>query len=322
MPKHTVVRAVLFSIALLSGGGAAAQRFPSGEVRILVGYAPGGGTDGTARVLATRLQARLGVPILVENRPGALGQIAGQYVSRQPGDGKTLLVTSSSPILAAPHLQPLFNPVKELAPVSLLTRVPGVLVVPASSPLKSVSDVVAAAKKDPGKLSYSTSGNGSMNHLAAEMLQKMAGVSMIHVPYSGSAPSLTALLGRHVTMSFAAVQSVMPHIRAGELRALGVDTVERSQVLPDVPSIREAGFPEYGMSNWIGVFAPLATPADLVAQIRGAFIDALKTPEAEKFLSADGQSVVGTTPQEMAREVEREYERIGTLIRSLNLKQQ
>ena len=296
-----------------------AQAFPAGEVRILVGYEPGGGTDMTARAIANRLHANLGVPVIVENRPGALGQIAAQFVAKQPGNGRTLLVTTSSPILAAPHLQPGFNPLKELAAVTLLTRFPGVLVVPASSPLKSIEDVVAEARRNPGKLTFATSGNGSMNHLAGEMLKKMAAIDMTHVPYKGSGPALTALMGKHVDMSFAAIQGAVSRIRSGEFRALGVDGAERAPVLPDVRSIREAGFPEYGMSNWIGVFAPLQTPAELIAQMQKVFVDALKAPDVQKILVNDGQTVVGSTPEQLQKEVAREYEKIGALVRALNI---
>lgn len=298
-----------------------AQTFPSGDIRILVGYAPGGGTDITARLVATRLQANLGVPVVVDNRPGALGQIAAQFVSRQPANGRTLLVTTSSPILAAPHLQPGFYPIKELAAVTLLTRFPGLLVVPASSPFKSIEDIVAGARRNPGKLTFATSGNGSMNHLAGEMLKKMAGIDMTHVPFKGSGPALTALMGKHVDMSFAAIQGAVARVRSGELRALGVDGTERAAVLPDVRSIREAGFPEYGMSNWMGVFAPPQMSSELITQIRNAFVETLKAPEVRKVLVDDGQTIVGSTPEQLQQEVVREFEKIGTLIRSLNLKQ-
>lgn len=295
-----------------------AQAFPPGDVRILIGYEPGGGTDLTARVIAARLHANLGVPVIVENRPGALGQIAAQFVARQPGNGRMLLVTTSSPILAGPHLQPGFNPLKELAAVTLLTRFPGVLVVPAASTLKSIEDIVAEARRNPGKLTFATSGNGSMNHLAGEMLKKMAGIDMTHVPYKGSGPALIAVMGKHVDMSFAAIQGAVARIRSGELRALGVDGVERAAVLPDVRSIREAGFPDYGISNWMGVFAPLQTPASLIGQIRRAFVEALKAPDVEKVLLDDGQTIVGSTPEQLQQEALREFEKIGTLIRALN----
>lgn len=309
---------MLFSIVAVPNL-AHAQTFPTGDVRILVGYAAGGGTDITARHFAARLQTNLGVSVIVENRPGALGQIAAQLVSKQPPNGRTLLVTTSSPILAAPHLQPGFNPIKELAAVTLLTRFPGVLVVPASSSLKSIEDLVAEARRNPGKLTFATSGTGSMNHLAGEMLKKMAGIDMTHVPYNGSAPALIALMGKHVDMSFAAIQGAMSRVRSGELRALGVDGVERATALPDVRSIREAGFPEYGISNWVGVFAPPQMSSDLIAQIQKAFVDALKATNLQKALLEDGQVIVGSTPEQLQQEVVREFDKIGTLIRSLNL---
>ncbi len=298
---------------------ACAQAFPAGDVRLLVGYEPGGGTDITARVFAARLQANLGVTVIVENRPGALGQIAAQFVSRQPPNGRTLLFATSSAILAGPHLQPGFNPLKELAAVSLLTRFPGVLVVPASSPLKTIEDVISEARRNPGKLTYATSGNGSMNHLAGEMLNKMAGIDTIHVPYKGSGPALTALMGKHVDMSFAAIQGAVPRIRSGDFRALGVDGAERSPVLPEVRAIREAGFPDYGISNWMGVFAPPQTPGELAMQIRNAFAEALKSQEVRKVILNDGQTIVGGTPEQLQQEVAREFDKIGALVRSLNL---
>jgi tripartite-type tricarboxylate transporter receptor subunit TctC len=310
-----------FMIALLMHVSVQAQGFPSGDVRILVGYEPGGGTDITARLFGARLQTQLGVNVIVENRAGALGQIAAQFVSRQPPNGRTLLFATSSGLLAGPHLQPQgsVNPMRELAAISLLTRFPGVLVVHVSSNFRSVEDIVAEAKRNPGKLTYATSGNGSMNHLAGEMLNRMAGIDMIHVPYKGSSPALTALMGKHVDIAFAAIQGVMPRVRNGELRALGVDGTERSPVLPDVRAIREAGFSEYGIANWMGVFGPPQLPAELAMQIRNAFSEALKSAELRKVLVNDGQSIVGSTPAELQQEVAREYERIGTLVRSLNL---
>jgi tripartite-type tricarboxylate transporter receptor subunit TctC len=310
---------LLFFASLIPPNYLHAQTFPSGDIRILVGYAAGGGTDITARQFAARLQINLGVPVIVDNRPGALGQIAAQLVSKQPPNGRTLLVTTSSPILAAPHLQPGFNPIKELSAVSLLTRFPGVLVVPAASPLKTVEDLVAEARRNPGKLTFATSGTGSMNHLAGEMLKKMAGIDMTHVPYNGSGPALIALMGKHVDMSFAAIQGAMSRVRSGELRALGVDGAERATALPDVRSIREAGFPDYGISNWVGVFAPPQMSNDLIAQIQKAFVEALKAPNLQKALLEDGQVIVGSTPDQLQQEVGREFERIGALIRSLNL---
>jgi tripartite-type tricarboxylate transporter receptor subunit TctC len=211
--------------------------------------------------------------------------------------------------------------VKELAAVTLLTRFPGVLVVPASSPFKTIEDIVAEARRNPGKLTFATSGNGSMNHLAGEMLKKMAGIDMTHVPFKGSGPAMTAVMGKHVDMSFAAIQGAVPRIRSGDLRALGVDGVERAQALPDVRSIREAGYPEYGISNWMGVFAPLQTSPDLVGQIRRAFLEAMKAPDVHKNLVDDGQVIVGSTSEQLQQEVVREFDRIGTLIRSLNLQQ-
>lgn len=310
---------VLFTAWVLPAQVLHAQNFPGGDVRILVGYAPGGGTDITARLFATRLTTNLGVPVVVDNRPGALGQIAAQFVSRQPANGRTLMVSTSSVILAGPHLQPGFDPIKELAAVTMLTRFPGVLVVPASSPFKSIEDIVAEARRNPGKLTFATSGNGSMNHLAGEMLKKMAGIDMTHVPYKGSGPALTALMGKHVDMSFAAIQGAVARVRSGELRALGVDGAERAAALPDVRSIREAGYPEYGISNWTGVFAPPQTPPALIAQIQKAFAEAMKAPEVQKVLLDDGQTLVGSTPEQFRHEVLREFEKIGTLIRSLNL---
>ncbi len=299
---------------------ALAQKFPSGDVRIMVGYAPGGGTDAMARLLATRVQAKIGVTVVVENRPGALGQIAGQFVSRQLPDGKILQMTASSPVLISPHIQHVFHPIKELTAVTLLTRFPGLLVVPSSSAFNTIEDVVAEARRNPGKLSYGTSGTGSMNHLAAEMLNNMAKINMVHIPYQGSGPAVTALLGKHVDMVFAAIQSVIPRVRSGEFRALGVDSAERSLVLPDVRSIREAGYPDYGVANWIGLFAPPKMSDELSMQIRNAFVDALKTPEVQKFVAADGQFPVGSTSQEFRQELVRDFDKMGDLVRPLGLK--
>jgi tripartite-type tricarboxylate transporter receptor subunit TctC len=243
-------------------------------------------------------------------------------VAKSPADGYTIMITSigmATNKALYPRLS--YDPVKDFAPISLLAIVPNVLVVnTAKTTDKSVADVVAHAKRDPGKLTYASAGNGTSIHLAGEVFASMAGLNLLHVPYKGSGPAVTDMLGGQVDLMFDSITSARPHIQAGKLRALGVTSAKRSATLPDVPTIAEAGVPGYEVSPWFAVFAPAGTPAAIVNKINAALIDAMKQPDTVAKFETIGAEPIGTTPQQLATHLDKELARWGALIKERNIR--
>jgi tripartite-type tricarboxylate transporter receptor subunit TctC len=284
--------------------------WPTRPVRWVVPFPPGGAMDVIARTLSDRAARALGQPFVVENRPGAGGNIGAEAVAKSPADGYTIMITSigmATNRALYPRLG--YDPVKDFAPVSLLAVVPNVLVVRADSPAKSVRDVIALARKSPGKLTYASAGNGTSIHLAGEVFASEAGIDMLHVPYKGSGPALTDLLGGQVDMMFDSITSSGQHIQAGKLRALGVTTAKRSAAMPDVPTIAEAGVAGYEVSPWFAVFAPAGTPPAIVAKLQATLVDAMRQPETQARLAAVGAEAIGSTPAQLARHLDEELKR-------------
>ena len=259
---------------------------------------------------------------MVENRPGAGGNIGADYVAKQPADGYTIMITSIGMATNKSLYAKLsYDPVKDFAPISLLAVVPNVLVVNAAkNPDKSVKEVIAHAKKEPGKLTYASAGNGTSIHLAGEVFASMAGVNILHIPYKGSGPAITDMLGGQVDLMFDSITSARPHIQSGKLRALGVTTAKRSGALPDVPTIAEAGVPGYEVLPWFAVFAPAGTPPEVVAKLNKVLNDAMKEPDTLKKLESVGAEPIGTTPQELATHLNKELDRWGKLIKERNIR--
>jgi tripartite-type tricarboxylate transporter receptor subunit TctC len=282
--------------------------WPTKPVRWVVPFPPGGAMDAIARILGEKAGKALGQSFVIENKPGAGGNIGADMVSKAPADGHTIMITSIGMATNKPLYGKLsYDPVKDFAPVSLLAVVPNVLVTNQTQPnVKSVADVIAAARKEPGKLAYASAGNGTSIHLAGEMFTSLAKVEMLHVPYKGSGPAVSDLLGGQVNYMFDSITSAKPHLQSGKLRALAVTTAKRSKALPNVPTMAEAGVAGYDVSPWFAVFAPAGTPKAVVAKINKALTDAMKQPDVIERLDAIGAEPVGSTPDELATHLARE----------------
>ena len=301
---------------------APAASWPSKPIRWVVPFPPGGAMDAIARTLGEKAGKTLGQPFVIENKPGAGGNIGADVVAKQPGDGYTLMITSIGMATNKPLYGKLsYDPIKDFAPVSLLAVVPNVLVTNATQPdVKTAKDVIAAARKTPGKLTYASAGNGTSIHLAGEVFTSLAQVDMLHVPYKGSGPAVSDLLGGQVNYMFDSITSARPHIESGKLRALGVTTAKRSKTLPNVPTLAEAGLPGYEVSPWFAVFMPAATPKDIVAKVNAALLEAMNDPDVVKRFETIGAEPVGSTPEEMAQHLARESERWTKLIQERGIK--
>ena len=301
---------------------APAASWPSKPIRWVVPFPPGGAMDAIARTLGEKAGKTLGQPFVIENKPGAGGNIGADFVAKQPGDGYTLMITSIGMATNKPLYGKLsYDPIKDFAPVSLLAVVPNVLVTNATQPdVKTAQDVIAAARKTPGKLTYASAGNGTSIHLAGEVFTSLAQVDMLHVPYKGSGPAVSDLLGGQVNYMFDSITSARPHIESGKLRALGLTTAKRSKSLPNVPTLAEAGLPGYEVSPWFAVFMPAATPKDILAKVNAALLEAMNDPDVVKRFETIGAEPVGSTPEEMAQHLARESERWTKLIQERGIK--
>ncbi|BEP68089.1 MULTISPECIES: tripartite tricarboxylate transporter substrate binding protein [Variovorax] len=292
---------VALAAAALAGGPAAAQTYPTKPVTLVVPFSPGGAADIMSRLLAERLHKRLGQPVLVENKPGAGTMIASEYVAKAAPDGHTLLLAASS-LGIAPSLYSKVNydPVKDFAPVSQVASVVHVLVVHPSIPAKNVGELVSWLKANPNKANYGSVGAGTSTHLEAELFNSVAGVKMQHIPYKGSAPALTDMIGGQLQVMFDAYASSGPFIKDGKVRLLAVTTAQRSQSLPDTPTVAESGLPGYEAMPWLGVVAPAKTPAAVVNKLHDELQEVLKEPEVKDKFRSLGLDIIGNKPEEFA----------------------
>ena len=299
-----------------------AATWPNKPVKWVVPFPPGGAMNVIARTLGERLTQDLGQSFVIENRPGAGGNIGADFVAKQPADGHTIMITSIGMATnKALYAKLNYDPVKDFAPVSLLAVVPNVLVVNAArSADKSVKDVLAHSRREPGKLTYASAGNGTSIHLAGEVFASMAKLQLLHIPYKGSGPAVTDMLGVQVELMFDSITSARPHIPSGKLLALGVTSARRSSALPDVPTIAEAGISGYEVSPWFAVFAPAGTPADVVAKLNKALVAAMRQPETLKNLENVGAEPIGSTPQALAEHLNKELVRWGALIKERDIR--
>lgn len=300
-----------------------AQTYPNKGLRLVSPYAPGGGTDILARLIGQKLAEAFGQPVVVENRPGAGGTIGTEIVTRAPADGYTIMVASPSPIVVAPHLHKKlpYDPLRDLAPITMISVVPAVLIVHPSLPVRTVKDLVGLAKARPGELTFSSSGNGGTGHLAGEMLKMMAGTEMVHVPYKGTGPATTAVLGGEVSLSFGNIMSTLAYVKAGRLRAVAVTTPTRSPVLPDTPSVAET-LPGYSAGPWYGILAPAGLPGPIAERLQREIVKILRSPEMAKILRAEGAEPIGNTPAEFAAQLRAETERWGKVVQQTGMKAQ
>lgn len=310
---------VLLVIYLLAASAAHAQSWPSKPVRMVVAFPPGGSTDIAVRVLAERIAPALGQPVLVENRAGASGNVAAEYVARQPADGHLVLATADA-LASTPHLFKLaFDPAREFVPVVQLTRQPVVLAAHPSAGVNTVAELIALAKSKPG-LAYATSGAGSIQHMAAEWFAKLAGIQLTHIPYKGGGQAVTDLVGGQVPLGSLGNTPLLPHYRAGKIRILAQTTRARSASLPEVPTYEEAGLRGLVLEQWLGLFVAAGSPPAAVARLNAEIGKALAEPAVRERFAQNGLEPVGGTSQEFARLYGDDYEKYGRLIRELNIK--
>ena len=292
------------------------QGWPSRPIRMVVPLSPGGFADVPGRILAARLSSLLGYNVFVENRPGAGGTIGADFVAKSAPDGYTLLFTGTPHVISAWVYKKLpYDPLKDFEPVALVASGPYVLVVNPQLPVHSIRELIAAAKAQPGKIDYASSGNGSAQHLVSALFASMAGIELNHVPYKGSGPAMQDLLGGQVKVSFAGIPNVLPHVKAGRLRALAVSTPQRSPDLPDVPTAAEAGVPGYQATLWLNLAAPAGTPGEIVQRIYAETAKALQDAELQQSFRAAGVEASPMSPQELAGFMRGEYEKWGRVVR-------
>jgi len=294
-----------------------AQSFPEKPIRFVVGFTPGGPSDILARALGQKLGERWGQQVVIENRPGAGGNVAAEAVAKSAPDGYTWLLGNNSILATNQSLYRSlgYDPVKDFAPVSLVAVQPNILVVNPQVPVHSVAELIQVAKKSPGKLNYASSGAGAAAHLAGELFKTMAGVDLVHVPYKGAQPALTDVIAGQVQVMFATSASVIPFIKAGKLRALAVTTARRSASVPDLPTVSEAGVPGFEAISWHGVVVPAATPAPLVERLNRDIVGALAQPDLRERLAALGAEVHAGTPREFADYIASEIPKWSKVVR-------
>ena len=312
-------RSILLALACaLLAGSAAAQNFPAKPLKLVVPYPPGGTTDIVARPVAKGLQQALGQPVVIENRPGAGGNIGMDYVAKSEPDGHTLAISSVSTLAIAPSLYKAlpYDVMRDLAPVTRIAAVPNVLIVNPAVPANSVKELIAYAKAHPGVLRFGSAGSGTTVHLSAELFKSMAGIEMEHVPYKGAAPAMIDLLGNRVQLMFDFLSSALAQIKARKVKALGVTGPRRSALLPDVPTIAEAGLPGYEVYAAFGVLAPAGTPSAVVHRLRDEIVKVLRTPEMHDILAAQGGEPIGDTPEQFAGRLKAEIDKWAAVVKT------
>lgn len=313
----------LLATAALSSGLAttAAQAqpaFPSKPLSIIVPFAAGGATDILARIVGQALSTEIGQSVIIENRPGAGGNIGGQLAAKANPDGHTLFMGAVGTHAINPSLYKKmpYDPIQDLAPLTRVANVPNLLVANPQQPFKTVQELIAYAKAHPGKVNFGSSGNGTSIHLSGEMFSHMAKVDIVHVPYKGSAPAMNDLLGNQIAIMFDNMPSALQYVRAGKLNALGVTSAKRSPELPNVPTIAEAGVPGYEASSWFGLFVPAATPAPVQAKLHAALVKVLAQPDVKKRMADQGAEVVSEKPEQFAAFIQAESRKWGQVVRA------
>ena len=329
--QHTRLRhthfpsAVAASCSLVLGLAAVspaphAQTYPTRTARIVVPTAPGGGSDTQARLIGKRFTESMGQPFVIDNRPGASGLIGAELVVRAPADGHTILFATSQIAVSAMLVKKIsFDLERDFAPISQISFAAQYLMVHPSVPASTVREFVALAKKNPGKLNGGSSGAGSANHIAIEMLKQAAGISVTHIPYRSGAPSIAALIGGETDFTFSGAVTALPHVRSGKVRGLAVTSINRTTAAPNLPTL-DSIYPGFDSANWYAMFVPAGTPPAIINKLHGETIAALKTSEVRDFMTSEGAELVGNTPAELAKHLRREIERYGKVIKVANIK--
>ena len=318
-----ILLSALIGCCALAGAAEAQSNYPSRPVRIVVPSPPAGGTDIIARVLAQHFSTSLGQQFFVENRPGAGNMIGIESVARAAPDGYTLLfVPSTLALNSVMYKKVSYDPVRDFAPITLAAVAPNVLVVNPKVPAHSIAELVALAKQKPGQLTYGTPGIGTSPHMSMELFKSLAGIDLQHVPYRGTAPAMTDVISGQIAAMFSNALTAKPQIEAGAIRALGVSTRKRSEAMPNLPPIAEAGVPNYEATQWYGLVAPAGTPADIVARLNAEVTQALRTQDMQDKLAGDGAEPVGTTPAEFAAHIKSELEKWAGVARAAKIEPQ
>ena len=317
-----MMRAALIVLFCAAPFAASAQTYPAKPIRVVVGFPAGGPTDIVSRTMAPKLSEALGQPVLVDTRGGAGGMIATEQVSKAPPDGYTLLMGTIGGIAVAMSLNPNrgYDTLRDFAPITQAVTVTNLLVVHPTVPAKNVKELLAIARTKPGRLNYASSGNGTVTHLAGELFKLMGKVDITHVPFKGGAPALTALISGEVDLSYENSLVVTPHVKAGKVRALAVTGTKRSQLMPELPTISESGLPGYNASGWYGLFAPAATPKNVIARVSQEAVRTLRMPDVVRTLSSQGAEPVGNTPEEFSAFVKSEIAKWAHLVKSAKMK--
>ncbi|HWI36021.1 MAG TPA: tripartite tricarboxylate transporter substrate binding protein [Burkholderiales bacterium] len=317
------MRAVVAVLALGLAAGAQAQTFPSKPITTVVGFEPGGGTDTTARIVAKTLSEQIGQQVVVENRSGAGGDIAVDYVAKSGPDGYTLVLANVGALAVNPHiLKTPYDPLKDLTPITMGVVFANVLVVQPDMKAKTLADYVKLAREKPGSITYASSGIGGAGHLAGELLKVMAHVDIVHVPYKGGGPAMQGFLGKQVDSFFATPVSSIKQITAGRARALATTGTKRAKLMPDVPTVAESGYPGYEALNWYAYLGPANLPKEILQKLNQALVKALKTPEVLAAFDKQGLESQPGTPEELAKYIAREYDTWGKVVKQANIKAQ
>jgi len=308
---NTFLRGVLLMCMVAVGGGVvdvAAQPWPSKPIKYIVPFAPGGTTDLLGRTLSEKLSVALGEPVVVENKPGAGGGIGADFTAKSAPDGYTIMggTISTHAINASLYSNLPYDPVRDFVAITLIARLPNLLVINPSIPARNVSELIALMKANPGKYTFASSGNGTSQHLSGELFKSMAGVDMQHIPYKGSPPALQDVVGGQVSMTFDNITTALPLAKAGKLRALAVTTATRSSAAPDVPTLAESGLPGFEVGSWQGVFAPAATPPEIVRRLNTEIVKIINMPDVREKLTSLGAEPVGDTPEQFSAYVKAE----------------
>ena len=318
---RSMMRMALAAAAFAVAGTAGGQSFPSRPVTLTVGFAPGGGTDTAARIIAQKLSENLGQSVVVENKAGAGGNIAAQQIAVAPPDGYTIHLTSVGPMAVAPYLVKdlPYDPKRDIAPITMGVVFPNVIIVHSGVPAKTLAEFVALAKAKPGRLTYASSGVGGAGHLAGELFKERAGIDVLHVPYKGGGPAMTDLLGGRIDMYVGVPSTVAPHVDAGKARALATTGAKRTSMMPSVPTVAESGYPGFEATNWYAFVAPGKTPKDLLDFWNRELTRVLNDPSVNAELAKHGLDPAPTTRDELAQYMERESQKWGKVVREAKI---
>lgn len=300
----------------------AADAYPTKPIRIVVPFAAGGSTDILARSIGQRLNEALRSPVIVDNRPGGAGVIGADHVAKSAADGYTLLMATNTTVAVAPHLYSKlpYNPLRDFVPVSEIAYNPQFLDIHPSIPVKTVKELIALARSRPGQLNYGSAGQGSTSHMAMELFKSMSKVDIVHVPYKGTGPALIDLLGGHLPMMFDVVLTTLPHMKSGKLRVLGVSSLRRADVAPEIPTIAETGLPGFEALVWFGLVLPAGTPAEIVNRLSTELGAIVRQPKLRETFTVQGLTAVGSGSAEFAAKIRKEYDMWGKVVRDARIK--